>query len=345
MVAVSQLDPPALSTPETPFPTGVTTGPLQPDDRLATDEELADALHALETITHLTMNDLDASDHVRDVHARLIAPMPTGRDESKAHMFFDGAMLSHGGQTKAAYLHRALSQVGTTEQPPGSNHTKYNDWFAGLYGGVYHACAWCAIFQSWVGQAGAIPASKRSAGAEALVANFPNLGRAPGTLIYYTFSHVELFVKGAGGDYAFMVGGNTSDNGQHTDGVWYVHRNLAGVVGRYGMPDYTVATPVHDHLEKNGDLAVTGVFGHYTINHLKRRLSQLSPHTKPLPLNGLFHARTIRALQTHLKIKATGTSHTPTVKALQKHLHVRPDGDWGPATTKALQRRLNAGTF
>ena len=38
----------------------------------------------------------------------------------------------------------AASQVGTKENPPGSNMTKYGEWF-GLNG-----YKWCAIFVSWV---------------------------------------------------------------------------------------------------------------------------------------------------------------------------------------------------
>jgi len=37
----------------------------------------------------------------------------------------------------------ALKEVGTTENPPDSNRTKYSDWF-GLSG-----VPWCAIFVSW----------------------------------------------------------------------------------------------------------------------------------------------------------------------------------------------------
>jgi peptidoglycan hydrolase-like protein with peptidoglycan-binding domain len=40
------------------------------------------------------------------------------------------------------FLNVANSQIGTGENPPGSNQNKYTAWF-GLVG------AWCAIFQSW----------------------------------------------------------------------------------------------------------------------------------------------------------------------------------------------------
>jgi len=342
---ITEYDPPALSLPDAPFPTGVTTGPLQEKDRLATDQELADALRSLEVITHLTLDDVDASDHVRALHADLVKPQIAVHSYGEAHEFFDQGLRGTGGQRMADYLHRGLAKVGSIEHPPGSNHTEFNSWFAGMYGSAYEYCAWCAIFQCWTGAPGAIPASRRSAGAAALVSHFPDRGRKPGTLIYYTFDHVEALVKNVDASYAYTLGGNTSDNGGHTDGVWYVHRYLPGMVSAYGMPDYEIHTPPHDHLTKDGHLAITGVFGHYTINHLKRRLNHLQPKRKALPINGMFHTGTIKRLQEYLHITPTGTCHAHTVKALQKHLHQNQDGDWGPRTTEALQRRLNQNNF
>jgi hypothetical protein len=42
-----------------------------------------------------------------------------------------------------AVLAMARSQVGVTEQPPGSNQVPYWDWYGGNYG------SWCACFVSW----------------------------------------------------------------------------------------------------------------------------------------------------------------------------------------------------
>jgi hypothetical protein len=38
----------------------------------------------------------------------------------------------------------AAKEVGTTENPPGSNKTKYGEWFG------ENGVKWCAIFVSWV---------------------------------------------------------------------------------------------------------------------------------------------------------------------------------------------------
>jgi cell wall-associated NlpC family hydrolase len=37
----------------------------------------------------------------------------------------------------------ALQEVGNTENPPNSNHTKYGEWFG------WQGVPWCAIFVSW----------------------------------------------------------------------------------------------------------------------------------------------------------------------------------------------------
>jgi hypothetical protein len=47
--------------------------------------------------------------------------------------------------TAAQVIQVAKSQIGTTENPPGSNHTKYN----AAYGAYSQGWAWCGIFQWW----------------------------------------------------------------------------------------------------------------------------------------------------------------------------------------------------
>lgn len=44
---------------------------------------------------------------------------------------------------KARAVDIALGQVGYIEQPPGSNRTKYGEWYG------YNGVPWCAIFVSW----------------------------------------------------------------------------------------------------------------------------------------------------------------------------------------------------
>jgi hypothetical protein len=47
------------------------------------------------------------------------------------------------GTVRQAALQRAITQLGTTESPPNSNHNKYGEW----YGVDYQP--WCAMFVTW----------------------------------------------------------------------------------------------------------------------------------------------------------------------------------------------------
>lgn len=51
--------------------------------------------------------------------------------------------IRHASLNKRA-LRLAASQIGYTETPPGSNHTKYGEWYG------MDLEPWCAIFDSWV---------------------------------------------------------------------------------------------------------------------------------------------------------------------------------------------------
>jgi hypothetical protein len=350
---ITQVDIPApVATRELAGPPTGPSGPLGPHDSVVSDEDLAADLDALLVIGNQQLQHINPTLYVLDAMGKLVMPggIVINRLE-EAHARFGGELKTANGQTVAQYLARALGQVGYLPDVP--NETKYNSWFAGLYGDVFRDCAWCAIFQCWVGIPGAIPSYDRSAGALALADRFPDKGRVPGTLIgyngeYFPDGHIEVNVKSDGADYTFTVGGNTVDNGLHPAGVWYVHRYLPGNVQHYGMPDYTTVPDVHDHVNKEGKLALTGVFGHYTIDHLKHALNNKRPplRVKPLPINGLFHVGTTKTLQKYLgDKKPDGVFGQHWVKVLQAHLHVTQDGDWGPLTTKAMQRRLNEGTF
>jgi hypothetical protein len=49
---------------------------------------------------------------------------------------------SPAGTVRQAALERAITQLGVTESPPGSNRVKYSDWY-GMTG------PWCAMFVTW----------------------------------------------------------------------------------------------------------------------------------------------------------------------------------------------------
>lgn len=59
------------------------------------------------------------------------------------------------GTVRQAALTRAVSQLGVTEQPPGSNIVEYSDWY-GMVG------PWCAMFVSWSYELGAADTGRDS---------------------------------------------------------------------------------------------------------------------------------------------------------------------------------------
>lgn len=205
-------------------------GGLRENDRFATDKELKEHLEELASKEHLEQLKV------------LYGATP--------------------GETVSAALQIALGQCGTKETPPGSNHTPYNDWYAVWAGNSYFkACAWCAIFQSWVGAngghtdgSGDIPPAYRSAGAWALVTGLAHAGHGlskpqPGALVAYNWGsgHVELCIKpDPDPSYYFTVGGNTGDgNPQEGDGVYYIRRYFPGQLYSipFALPFYATTPP------------------------------------------------------------------------------------------------------
>lgn len=81
----------------------------------------------------------------------------------------------------------ARGQLGQTEQPPGSNNTKYGAWY-GL-----NPAAWCAMFVSWVAnQAGALDIIPRHAWTPSGARWFYDRGQwgtvpKPGAIVYFAW--------------------------------------------------------------------------------------------------------------------------------------------------------------
>jgi hypothetical protein len=128
---------------------------------------------------------------------------------------------STGTLRQLAY-EKALTQIGTKESPPNSNHTKYGEW----YGMDYQP--WCAMFCTWCyEQAGDSPSfarGQRYSYCPYIVGDARN-GRyglkttddpIPGDLVVYDWSydtvydHVGFFEKWTGGGYFDAIEGNTS---------------------------------------------------------------------------------------------------------------------------------------
>jgi hypothetical protein len=144
----------------------------------------------------------------------------------------------------------ARTQIGTTETPPGSNHTKYGVWY-GMDG-----VAWCAEFVSWcadqVGliKAGVIPKHAYTPSGAAWFQSRGQWGTTPkvGALAYYNISglgrisHVGI-VESVNPDGSFLaIEGNTNGAGSRVGGeVWRQKRRNMGPGGGFGYPKYPVA--------------------------------------------------------------------------------------------------------
>ena len=147
---------------------------------------------------------------------------------------------------------RFESQLGTTENPPGSNRTPYCEWY-GLTG------PWCAMFVSWCffqeGLPLAASTSKGFAYTPAGAQWFKTQGRwtqtpQRGHVVFFDFpndsvkriSHVGI-VTGVNADGTIdTIEGNTDERGGRTGGKVMRRRRAVGVVG-YGAPVYEAAVP------------------------------------------------------------------------------------------------------
>ena len=143
----------------------------------------------------------------------------------------------------------ALSQVGITESPAGSNKTKYGVWY-GMNGQP-----WCDIFISWLAEfSGCASIIGKFAYTPSHANFFKKLGRwhttpQVGDIVFFDFpdsvmriQHVGLVI-GVESGYIWTVEGNTSSGtpGSQDNGGMVAKRHRprnSSIVG-YGRPDYT----------------------------------------------------------------------------------------------------------
>jgi peptidoglycan hydrolase-like protein with peptidoglycan-binding domain len=204
----------------------------------------------------------------------------------------------------AALLEVARSQLGYTEQPAGSNRTKFGEWY-GMDGS-----AWCAMFVSWCAansdNASVIPRfAYTPAGAEWFKSR-ASFGSRPvvGAIAFYDtaglgrISHTGIVESVAGDGRWYAIEGNTDVAGGRTGGS--VRRQLRSTVGTsrggFGLPAYTAAAAA-------AGLAYPGLV-------LRRGA-----------IGGA-----VRAVQTALNRSLAAAGHTP----------LTIDGSFGPATLTAV---------
>lgn len=152
--------------------------------------------------------------------------------------------------TRSQIIATARAELGTGENPPGSNRNKYTDWYG------WGPAAWCAIYTAWVYRQHSVslrelftqawPATM--AGAEAAKRKGlwrPGIaGAQPGDLVYFLLpggdpgwvNHTGLYVGAAGGS-VVTIDGNASN------AVREVTRDVARVVGYIDMSRFVQAPP------------------------------------------------------------------------------------------------------
>jgi len=128
----------------------------------------------------------------------------------------------------------AKAEIGTTENPKGTNKTKYGEWFG------WNGVAWCAIFVSWVfakagKPLGNIGFSKGFAGCGTGLEYFKKkkaitVNPQAGDIVFFNFKghpnpeHVGIFAELIDKDSFYSIEGNTSSGEQGSqsngDGVY-----------------------------------------------------------------------------------------------------------------------------
>lgn len=137
----------------------------------------------------------------------------------------------------------AKAEINTTENPKGSNKTKYGEWFG------WNGVAWCGIFVSWVFAKAGYPLgnigfAKGFAGCDTAVAHFKRLNvmtvnPQKGDIVFFNFDsdagaeHVGIFYELIDKNTFRSIEGNTSsgDKGSQSngDGVYLRVRKFSQV--------------------------------------------------------------------------------------------------------------------
>ena len=130
-----------------------------------------------------------------------------------------GAVAPTGETAGLRALDAARSQLGVTEQPPGSNDGPDIARYRGAVTGAYAGAPWCAYFVSWCAAQAGAPIGDGGTGlgsVEAVAAWAQRTGRfttqpAPGELILFGGRHIGI-VESVNADGTLnTIEGNTSD--------------------------------------------------------------------------------------------------------------------------------------
>ena len=134
---------------------------------------------------------------------------------------FQAMNFLENNKTMSKIIEIARAEIGTTENPPDSNMTKYGEW-AGLNG-----VAWCALFVSWCYNNAGTPLPRIGfrfpgfAGCQTAVKYFKEKNKVvtapvPGDIVFFDwngdgrFDHTGIFVRKFDDIWFETIEGNTS---------------------------------------------------------------------------------------------------------------------------------------
>jgi murein L,D-transpeptidase YcbB/YkuD len=148
------------------------------------------------------------------------------------------------------------AEVGTTENPPGSNNTKYGAWYG------YNGAPWCAMFQLWVDAKAGHLLTIKSAYTPTLAQYFidhKRAGKTPrvGAYAFHNFDgsriqHVSRVIDVINPTTVRTVEGNTSPSAagsqENGDGVYIKTRSVrSGDIVLFGYPEYEKELPKFEY--------------------------------------------------------------------------------------------------
>jgi hypothetical protein len=207
----------------------------------------------------------------------------------------------------------AASQIGTVENPPGSNRVLYSIWYR-LIG------PWCAMFVSWVAyKAGAtkiIPRTARVASAKKWYQDhgqWHTSNPRKGDQVIYKFSHTGLIEAVNADGTLTVIEGNTDKAGGRTGGKVMRQYRRTSIVDGYGRPKYAPAVKKVPTLSRYLRRGSTGL----AVTNLQKFLNAKGYAVGAA--DGDFGPRTdrgVRAFQRAKRLTADGVVGRATASAI-----------------------------
>lgn len=238
--------------------------------------------------------------------------------------------------TVSAVLAAARSQLGTSEQPPGSNKQPY-----AACAGHLNGYAWCASFVVCMAHRAGVRLPGESAWTPSLAQSFRSDGRwgsrpSVGAFVFFTWpgmgriSHVAIVEAVRADGSIVTIEGNTDEAGGRTGGKVMRHVRRANITG-YGYPRYAREPVTKPRPSATGMGAYGGVL----------LCSRATGATFPAGTKWAASGDAVKKVQRRLKVTATGgfgKRTTAAVKAFQRARGLTADGVVGAKTWAALGR-------